>query len=51
MLRWPTPDPGYFSGLDQVDLLIPPALAGKGRASVVVTAAGKPSNPVYILLQ
>jgi uncharacterized protein (TIGR03437 family) len=40
-----------YPGLDQVNLLIPSALAGKGKVSVVVTAAGKAANPVYINLQ
>src|SRR5262249_43931697 len=38
---------GAYPGLDQVNLLIPASLAGKGRVSVTVTAAGKPSNIVY----
>ncbi|MBI4906711.1 MAG: YHYH protein [Acidobacteria bacterium] len=38
-------------GLDYVTLLIPSSLAGKGKLDVVVTAAGKPSNPVYIVIQ
>ena len=42
---------GTYPGLDQVNLLIPPALAGKGKVSVIVTAAGKPANPVYVNLQ
>jgi uncharacterized protein (TIGR03437 family) len=42
---------GTFAGLDQVNLLIPSSLAGKGPVNVVVTAAGKPANPVYIVVQ
>jgi uncharacterized protein (TIGR03437 family) len=42
---------GVYPGLDQVNLLIPASLAGKGKVNVVLTAAGKPSNPVYIVLQ
>ena len=42
---------GTYPGLDQVNLLIPASLAGKGQAPVVVTAAGKPSNPVYVVVQ
>jgi uncharacterized protein (TIGR03437 family) len=42
---------GVYPGLDQVNLLIPPSLAGKGQVNVVVTAAEKPSNPVYIVIQ
>lgn len=39
---------GTYPGLDQVNLLIPPSLAGKGQVEVLVTAAGKPANPVYV---
>ncbi|HEY1754461.1 MAG TPA: YHYH protein [Bryobacteraceae bacterium] len=42
---------GEFGGLDQVNLVIPPSLAGKGKVNVVVTANNKPSNPVYIVIQ
>jgi uncharacterized protein (TIGR03437 family) len=42
---------GTYPGLDQVNLLIPSTLAGKGRANAVVTAADKPSNPVYVVIQ
>ncbi len=42
---------GTFPGLDQVNLLIPASLAGKGKATVVVSAGGKASNPVYLNLQ
>ncbi len=42
---------GTYPGLDQINLLIPSSLAGKGRVNVVVTAADKPSNPVYIVIQ
>jgi uncharacterized protein (TIGR03437 family) len=42
---------GTYPGLDQVNLLIPPSLAGKGKVNVVVTANNKPSNPVYIVIQ
>jgi uncharacterized protein (TIGR03437 family) len=42
---------GTYPGLDQVNLLIPSSLAGKGKVTVVVTAAGKTSNPVYLYLQ
>lgn len=42
---------GTYPGLDQVNVLIPPSLAGKGKASVVVTAAGKQANPVYVTIQ
>jgi uncharacterized protein (TIGR03437 family) len=42
---------GTYSGLDQYNILIPASLAGKGKVDVVVTAAGKPSNPVNITIQ
>jgi len=42
---------GQYPGLDQVNVLIPTSLAGKGQGNVVVTAAGKPSNPVYVVIQ
>jgi uncharacterized protein (TIGR03437 family) len=42
---------GQYPGLDQVNLLIPSSLAGKGQVNVVVTAAGKLSNPVYVVIQ
>ena len=42
---------GTYPGLDQVNLAIPSSLAGKGKVNVVVTAGGKLSNPVYILVQ
>ncbi len=42
---------GTFPGLDQINILIPSSAAGKGNVSVVLTTAGKPSNPVYIVVQ
>lgn len=42
---------GEYPGLDQVNLLIPASLAGKGKVEVVVTADGKAANPVYIVVQ
>jgi uncharacterized protein (TIGR03437 family) len=42
---------GTYPGVDQYNLLIPPSLAGKGQADVVITAAGLPSNKVNITLQ
>ena len=41
---------GTYPGLDQVNLVIPPSLAGKGKVTVVLTAGGKASNPVYIVI-
>ena len=42
---------GTWQGLDQFNILIPASLAGKGKVDVIVTAAGKPSNPVNITIQ
>ena len=42
---------GEYPGLDQVNLLIPPSLAGRGKVEVVVTAGGKQSNPVYVVVR
>jgi len=42
---------GTYQGLDQFNILIPAALAGKGQVEIVVTAGGKPSNPVNITVQ
>jgi len=42
---------GVYPGLDQVNILLPSSLAGAGKVTIVVTAAGKPSNPVYINIQ
>ena len=42
---------GTYAGLDQYNILIPAAVAGMGQVDVVVTAGGKPSNPVNITVQ
>jgi uncharacterized protein (TIGR03437 family) len=42
---------GTYQGLDQFNIVIPASLAGKGKVDVVVTAGGKPSNPVNITIQ
>jgi uncharacterized protein (TIGR03437 family) len=42
---------GTYPGLDQYNILIPSSLAGAGQVAVIVTAAGLPSNTVYITLQ
>jgi uncharacterized protein (TIGR03437 family) len=42
---------GTYAGLDQYNILIPASLAGTGKVDVIVTAAGKPSNPVNITIQ
>jgi uncharacterized protein (TIGR03437 family) len=37
-----------FPGLDQVNLQLPPALAGRGELTLQITAAGKPANAVKL---
>jgi len=39
-----------YPGLDQVNVLIPSDLKGRGRLDVVVTANGQASNPLWIML-
>jgi len=39
---------GSFSGLDQVNLLLPPSLAGRGEVDVVLTLDGQQANTVRI---
>jgi uncharacterized protein (TIGR03437 family) len=42
---------GAETGLDQVDLLIPSSLAGKGNVNVQITTEGITANPVQITIQ
>jgi uncharacterized protein (TIGR03437 family) len=42
---------GSFPGLDQYNILIPESLAGMGTVNLVVTAGGRPSNPVNVTMQ
>jgi uncharacterized protein (TIGR03437 family) len=42
---------GQYIGLDQVNVQIPPALAGKGRVTIQVTANGIAANPVNMTIQ
>jgi uncharacterized protein (TIGR03437 family) len=42
---------GTYAGLDQINLTLPQGLAGRGRVDVVVTAGGKPSNPVNVTIR
>lgn len=42
---------GTYAGLDQINLSLPQTLTGKGKVDVIVTAAGKPSNPVHITIR
>jgi len=40
-----------YPGLDQVNVLIPSNLKGRGRVDVVVTVNGQASNPLWVMLQ
>ncbi len=40
-----------YAGLDQVNVLLPSSLAGRGRLSVVLNADGRASNPVWVQFQ
>jgi uncharacterized protein (TIGR03437 family) len=42
---------GTYAGLDQINVPLPQSLAGAGRVEIVVTAGGKASNPVYVVVQ
>ena len=42
---------GGFPGLDQVNILLPAALAGKGNVNLQLTAGGVAANPVQITIQ
>ncbi|MFN7930687.1 MAG: SBBP repeat-containing protein [Blastocatellia bacterium] len=40
-----------FAGLDQVNLMIPKTLAGRGEVDIVLTVDGKPSNAVRVKIK
>ena len=42
---------GGFVGLDQINVLLPASLAGRGDVSLVVTASGKQSNTARITIK
>jgi uncharacterized protein (TIGR03437 family) len=42
---------GNLPGIDQVNVLIPATLAGKGNVNVQLTAAGVAANPVQVTVQ
>jgi len=42
---------GTYSGLDQINVAIRASVAGKGKVDVIITAAGKASNPVNVTFQ
>lgn len=39
---------GFFAGLDQLNVLLPAKLAGRGDTEIMVTVDGRPSNSVSI---
>jgi uncharacterized protein (TIGR03437 family) len=47
MVLYAGPQNGY-TGLDQVNLLLPPQLAGRGEVDVVLTADGRTTNTVRV---
>ncbi len=42
---------GGFVGLDQINVLIPRSLAGRGVVDVVLTVDGIPADTVQIVIQ
>ena len=42
---------GYYPGLDDVHVLVPHSLAGRGHADVVLAVNGRQSKPVHLQLQ
>jgi uncharacterized protein (TIGR03437 family) len=42
---------GYYVGLDQVNVLLPRTLAGKGLVDVVMTVDGKTANTVTVQIR
>ncbi len=42
---------GQYVGLDQVNVVLPPVLRGRGEVSLVLTVDGKRSNPVTIYVR
>jgi uncharacterized protein (TIGR03437 family) len=42
---------GGFAGLDQVNILLPATLAGKGNVNIQLAVAGIAANPVQITVQ
>ncbi|MEP7271227.1 MAG: DUF4394 domain-containing protein [Acidobacteriota bacterium] len=49
VVLWAGPAPGN-TGLDQINVVIPPSLAGAGRVQVKVTVAGQTSNVVTVTI-
>lgn len=47
--RFPTPGPqGSYAGLDQVNVVLPRSLAGRGEVDVLLTVDGRAANPAKI---
>jgi len=44
-------DQGQFVGLDQVNLVLPPELAGRGSVDLILTVDSKPANTVRLAFQ
>lgn len=42
---------GEFAGLDQINVALPSALAGRGDVEVALTVDGKAANPVRITIK
>ena len=42
---------GGYTGLDQVNVLLPPSLAGRGDVTIQLTANGIAANPVHVTIQ
>jgi uncharacterized protein (TIGR03437 family) len=42
---------GQYSALDQVNVLVPPSLAGAGEVQLILTANGITANPVTVQFQ
>jgi uncharacterized protein (TIGR03437 family) len=42
---------GSFVGVDQINVLVPPGLAGKGEVEIEIMVEGKAANPVKLTFQ
>ena len=40
-----------YPGLDQIDVLLPPSLAGKGDVTIQITVDGQAANPAHVTIQ
>jgi uncharacterized protein (TIGR03437 family) len=40
-----------YVGLDQIDVLLPPSLAGKGDVVIQVTVDGQAANPGHVTIK